>query len=65
MDIPGDLIKQIKAGKCVAFVGAGLSQAAKLPGWPDLLRRIIKWAEVHLKDYDAINSWSIYHLRKL
>ena len=36
MDIPVDLIEQIKAGKCVAFVGAGLSQAAGLPGWPDL-----------------------------
>jgi len=50
MDIPVDLIKQINAGKCVAFVGAGLSQAAKLPGWPDLLRRMIKWAAEHGKE---------------
>ena len=50
MDIPGDLIEQIKAGKCVAFVGAGLSQAAELPGWPKLLRLMIEWAEEHGKD---------------
>ncbi len=39
MGIPEGLIDQITEGNCVVFVGAGLSQGAGLPGWPDLLRR--------------------------
>ena len=50
MDIPGDLVKKIADGNCVVFVGSGLSIAAGLPGWPDLLRRMIKWAEEYGRD---------------
>ncbi|MFC1716095.1 SIR2 family protein, partial [Candidatus Poribacteria bacterium] len=49
MGIPEGLIEQIRNGNCVVFVGAGLSQGAGLPGWPDLLRRMIVWAERHGK----------------
>jgi WD40 repeat protein len=50
MDIPGDLVKKIADGNCVVFVGSGLSIAAGLPGWPDLLRQMIRWAEEHGKE---------------
>lgn len=38
VDIPSELVEEIKAGKCVAFVGAGFSAAAGMPGWSQLLR---------------------------
>jgi len=50
IDIPEDLFSQIADGNCVVFVGAGLSLGAGLPGWPDLLRRMVDWAEKHSKD---------------
>jgi hypothetical protein len=34
MQIPEDLIEQIAKGRAAAFIGAGLSQGAGLPGWP-------------------------------
>jgi hypothetical protein len=46
-DVPTDLIKQIKDGNCVVFVGAGLSQGAGLPNWTGLLHRMIDWAAEH------------------
>jgi hypothetical protein len=39
--IPPALIQAIKSGNCVAFVGAGFSAPAQLPGWSDLLKRIV------------------------
>jgi transcriptional regulator with XRE-family HTH domain/CheY-like chemotaxis protein len=38
--IPGGLVDEIQAGNCVAFVGAGFSAAADLPGWKILLTEI-------------------------
>lgn len=38
--IPPGLIASIRAGECVAFVGAGFSAPAGFPMWSDLLRRI-------------------------
>ncbi len=38
--LPEALLSAIREGNCVAFVGAGFSGAAGLPGWPELLRRI-------------------------
>jgi WD40 repeat protein len=46
-DVPKDLIKQIKDGNCVVFVGAGLSQGAGLPNWTGLLQRMLNWAADH------------------
>ena len=37
MDIPQELVKQIAEGNGLLFVGAGLSMAAGLPGWSELL----------------------------
>lgn len=38
-DPPVDLIKTIREGRCVAFVGAGFSQPS-MPGWVELLRSL-------------------------
>jgi hypothetical protein len=38
--IPDHLRQEIVAGRCVAFVGAGFSAAARLPAWEQLLRRM-------------------------
>ena len=38
--IPSDLLNEIHAGNCIAFVGAGFSAAADLPAWGDLLARV-------------------------
>jgi len=32
-----ELVQEVWAGRCVAFVGAGFSAAARLPGWESLL----------------------------
>lgn len=45
--IPDDLIAQVARQNCVAFVGAGLSAAVGLPGWPRLIRQMIDWCESH------------------
>ena len=37
--IPDTLVKEIRSGNCVAFVGAGFSAPA-VPPWDDLLKRI-------------------------
>lgn len=46
-EIPQELVEQIARGNGVLFVGAGLSQGAGLPGWPELLRKMMAWAEAH------------------
>jgi transcriptional regulator with XRE-family HTH domain len=38
--IPVDLLSEIQGGSCIAFVGAGFSAAAELPGWGELLTRV-------------------------
>lgn len=47
MDEPGTeidprLLDDIRAGTCVAFVGAGFSAAAGLPSWPELVRAVAR-----------------------
>jgi hypothetical protein len=39
-EIDPRLLEDIRAGNCVAFVGAGFSAAAGLPPWPELVRAI-------------------------
>ncbi|MCJ7781264.1 MAG: hypothetical protein MUQ27_10615 [Acidimicrobiia bacterium] len=48
--IPKHLVKEIHAGNCVAFVGAGFS-AAGVPAWAELLSAIA--ASSFLGDLDA------------
>jgi NAD-dependent SIR2 family protein deacetylase len=38
MDIPQELVQDLARGNAVLFAGAGLSTAAGLPGWVDLVR---------------------------
>jgi hypothetical protein len=40
-NVPDHLIEEILRGNCVAFVGAGFSAAADLPGWGTLLERCV------------------------
>lgn len=40
--IPQHLLNEIRAGRCIAFVGAGFSAAAGLPGWARLMYEVIK-----------------------
>lgn len=44
--IPGGLIAEIRAGRCVTFVGAGFTGAARLPDWVSLLRELVAKPEV-------------------
>ena len=44
MDVPPELVKRIKKGKVIAFVGSGASRAAGSPLWSDLLKELIKLA---------------------
>ena len=48
--IPTELVAQIADGRAALFVGAGLSQGAGLPGWPQLLREML----THLEKRDGI-----------
>lgn len=45
MDVPQELAEQLARGNCVAFVGAGLSRAAGLLTWTDLLKKLLDKAE--------------------
>ncbi|SVE04273.1 uncharacterized protein METZ01_LOCUS457127, partial [marine metagenome] len=44
-EIPDHLIREIRQGKCVAFVGAGFSAPA-VPDWDTLLPRISQSTEI-------------------
>jgi hypothetical protein len=44
--LPDALIRSIQDGDCVAFLGAGFTAAAQLPGWKPLLTRIAAGPEV-------------------
>jgi hypothetical protein len=40
--VPDELVKAIREGNCIAFVGAGFSGASRLPGWAALLEAILE-----------------------
>lgn len=40
VEVPRALVEEVRAGNCVAFVGAGFSAAAGMPGWRHLLARM-------------------------
>jgi transcriptional regulator with XRE-family HTH domain len=44
--VPDELLSEIQAGNCVAFVGAGFSAAAGAPTWATLLRQVAKRGRV-------------------
>ncbi len=50
---PGTLVRYIKEGRCVVFVGAGLSAGAGLPTWSGLLNRIIETSSFPGGDEEA------------
>jgi hypothetical protein len=57
--IPAELVQRIVSGKCVAFVGSGLSQGARLPGWLGALKETLAWADQQghsLSDRDEIQT---------
>ncbi len=56
MEIPAELVRSIRAGECVAFVGAGFS-APVVPAWWKLLDLIA--------DNDALESESADRVRRL
>lgn len=43
----------LDAGRIVGFVGAGLSQPAKLPNWPELRERLIKEYRLEAATFDS------------
>lgn len=47
IDIPKELSDKVARGNCVVFVGAGPSQGAGLPNWPQLLGQMLDWAQAH------------------
>lgn len=42
LQVPDELVEAIMSGTCVAFVGAGFSAAARLPGWGALLKLLLE-----------------------
>jgi len=56
--IPPFLKKQIDNGKCVLFIGAGLSIGAGLPSWDDLIRpggkRVGRSLLPHIGHHDSV-----------
>ena len=44
--VPQRLIEEINGGRCIAFVGAGFSAAARFPAWRDLLAAIAALPDV-------------------
>jgi hypothetical protein len=60
MNVPKELVDQIARCQCVVFVGAGLSQGAGLPGWPELLQQMLDWSEkrgVDMADRTELESY--------
>jgi hypothetical protein len=47
---PADLIESLKSGDVAAFIGAGISMGAGLPGWVDLARALADPANLHLPE---------------
>jgi hypothetical protein len=59
MFIPAELVQRVASGRCMAFVGSGLSQGAGLPGWNGALKGILSWTDEKghsLQDRDEIQS---------
>ena len=44
LEVPDHLVQEIERGNCVAFLGAGFSAAAGLPGWLALIGALAEFA---------------------
>ena len=51
----GELAEEIWRGRCIAFVGAGFSAAAALPGWVELLRDALSLVPPEHANYSAVD----------
>ncbi len=49
VQIPASLVDMVRQGKCVLFVGAGLSMQAGLPSWKGLMKSLVE-AQTNLYD---------------
>jgi len=61
LEVPEHLRTSIKEGNCVAFVGAGFSGAARLPGWGALLTAILERG----KNEELLTSQIVKDIEKL
>jgi hypothetical protein len=52
----GELAEEIWRGRCIAFVGAGFSAAAQLPGWVELLRDALALVPMAHRNYSAVQG---------
>lgn len=63
MDIPDPLVREIKAGNVVLFVGPGLSRGAGLPSWTELIRPLAQEIDVPA-DTDPLKIAQYYELER-
>jgi hypothetical protein len=41
IELPEALVESLRRGKCIAFIGSGLSVAAGYPTWESLVRELV------------------------
>jgi hypothetical protein len=58
-DVPDALVRAIRTGRCIAFVGAGFVQPA-LPSWPALLAKLAK-SVPNKRERAGIQRWLKQH----
>lgn len=57
--LPDRLINSVRRGKCIAFVGSGLSVAAGYPTWAELVRALVDEAnEMPLAQIEGLQKFS-------
>lgn len=54
--VPAHLAEEITAGRCVAFVGAGFSGAARLPSWRQMILAVAKLPGVNRELRQAVRE---------
>jgi len=60
-DLPNSLRQSLWNGRCVPFVGAGLSIAVGLPGWAELLKTVEKEVEREHKNAYIVRGHRLAH----
>src|SRR5689334_15815623 len=53
LKVPASLVRHLNDGRCVLFVGAGLSAQAKLPNWGKLLGDLVQQVGADDPDEDS------------
>jgi len=56
--LPGNLVSALKSGRCVAYVGAGMSAACGMPNWHELLLRLREVARANQR-HNAIDDYGV------